>query len=94
MEEVMAQALPLFRTAVLPKAVLRFVDATLRWRSDAPPRKQDKNRYAAGPLDAATTRDLGARREYQDYSSSAAAPAAPAQRLHRITDAVRWRLPR
>jgi hypothetical protein len=90
----MAHALRIFRTGVLPDAVLRFVDTTLRWGFDARPREQDKNQYRAGPLDAATTRDIGARREYLDYSSSAGAPAAPAWRVHRIGDAVRWRLPR
>jgi hypothetical protein len=90
----MAHALQSFRTGGLPDAVLRFVEATLRWRFDARMRRQEKNRYPAGPLDAATTRDIGARREYLDYSSSAGAPAAPARRVHRIADAVRWRLPR
>jgi hypothetical protein len=94
MEEVMAHALRIFRANVLPDAVLRFVDTTLRWEFDVRPRKQDKNRYPTGPLDAATTRDIGARREYQDYSSSAGVPAAATQHLHRIADAVRWRLPR
>jgi hypothetical protein len=94
MEEVMAQALRIFRTSVLPDAVLRFVDATLRLGFDAPPREQDKNRYRAGPLDAATTRDIGARREYQDYSSSAGAPPAATRHLHRVADAIRWPLPR
>jgi hypothetical protein len=90
----MAQALRIFRTAVLPDAVLRFVDATLRWGLDVPPREQDKNRYRAGPLDAATTRDIGARREYQDYASSAGVPADATRHLHRIADRIRWRLPR
>ena len=87
----MAHALQSFRTGGLPDAVLRFVEATLRWRFDARMRRQEKNRYPAGPLDAATTRDIGARREYLDYSSSAGAPAAPARRVHRIADAVRCR---
>jgi hypothetical protein len=94
MEEVMAQALRIFRTAVLPDVVLRFVDTTVRWGFDVRLRKQDKNRYPAGPLDAATMRDIGAHREYQDYSSSAGARAAATRHLHRVADAVWWRLPR
>jgi hypothetical protein len=90
----MAQTLRIFRAAVLPEAVLRFVDATPRWGFDARPREQDKNRYPAGSLDAATTRDIGAGREYQDYSSSAGAPASAARRIHGVADAIRWRLPR
>jgi hypothetical protein len=39
-------------------------------------------------------RDLGLRREYQDYASSADVPPAAAGRLHRIADAARWGLPR
>jgi hypothetical protein len=44
MEEVMAHALRAFRTGGLTDAVLRFVDATLRWGFDARTRGQDGNR--------------------------------------------------
>ena len=94
MEEVMAHALRIFKGDVLPDVVLRFVDTTLRWGIGASPRKLDRNRYPARPLDAPTSRDIGARREYQDYSSAAGTPTAATQQLHRIADAVCWRLPR
>ena len=90
----MAHALQTFRTGGLPDAVLRFVDATLRWGFDARTRGQDENRDRTGPLDAATTRDIGARREYQDYASSARVPSSAARRLHCIADAARCGLPR
>ena len=38
------------------------------------------------PLDGGTLRDIGARREYQDYASSAAVTTGPDLRLHRIAD--------
>jgi hypothetical protein len=90
----MAHALRISRTGVLAEAVLQFVHTALRWGFDARPPKLNENRYPAGPLDAATTRDIGARYEYQDYSSSAGGPAAATRRLHRVADAVRCRLPR
>ena len=93
-EELMAHALQSFRTGGLPDAVLRLVDATLRWGFDARTRKRDENRNWAEPLDAATTRDIGARREYQDYASSARVPSSAARRLHCIADAARCGLPR
>ncbi len=89
----MAHALQIFRTAVLPDAVLGFVDATLRWGIDARTREREQNRHRTGSLDVATTRDIGARREYQDYSSSAGAPASADRHRHRIADAARWGLP-
>ena len=42
------------------------------------------------PLDGGTLRDIGARREYQDYASSAAVTAGSDRRLHRIAEATRW----
>ena len=42
------------------------------------------------PLDGDTLRDIGARREYQDYASSAAVTAGADRRLHRIAEATRW----
>ena len=45
------------------------------------------------PLDGGTLRDIGARREYQDYASSAAVTAGTDRRLHRIAEAARWTSP-
>ena len=89
MEEVMAHALRTFRAGGLPDAVLRFVDATLRWGLEARTCEQDEDRDWAGPLDVATMRDIGARREYQDYapsarvSASTALPPRPSVDYHR-----------
>ena len=94
MEEAMAHALQIFRTAGLPDAVLRFVDTTLRWGLRVRTREQDEDRDRAGPLDGATMRDIGARREYQDYAPLARLSASAARRLHRIADSARCGLPR
>ena len=67
----MAHALQTIRTGGLADAVLRFIDAALRWGFAARTREQDENRDRAGPLDVATMRDIGARHEYQDYAPSA-----------------------
>ncbi len=40
------------------------------------------------PLDGGTLRDIGARREYLDYASSAAVTADSDRRLHRIAEAA------
>jgi len=85
----MAHALQIFRTGGLTDAVLRFVGVSLRWGSDAGPREQKEDRDQVGPLDAATMRDIGARRDYQDYAPSARAPASAARRLHCIVDSAR-----
>ena len=90
----MAHALQTIRTGGLADAVLRFVDATLRWGFAARTREQDENRDRAGPLDVATMRDIGARHEYQDYAPSARVPASAARRLHSIADLARCGLPR
>ena len=90
----MAHALQIFQTSGLPDAVLRFVGATLRWGFNARSREQDGNRDQAGALDEATMRDIGASREYQDYTPSARAPASAARRLHCIVDSARCGLPR
>ena len=90
----MAHALRTFRTGGLTDAVLRFVDASLRWRFDARTREQDEDREPVGPLDMATMRDIGARSEYQDYAPSARVPASAAGRLHSIADSARCGLPR
>jgi hypothetical protein len=94
MEEVMVHALQIFQTGGLPDAVLRFVGAILRWGFDARPREQKEHRDQAGPLDVATMRDIGASREYQDYTPSARAPASAARRLHGIAASAKCGLPR
>ena len=90
----MAHALRTFRTGGLTDAVRRFVDATRHWAFDARTREQDENRDRAGPLDVAAMRDIGARREYQDYAPSARVPASAARRLHRVANSARCGLPR
>ena len=90
----MAHALQTFRTGGLHDAVLRFVDATLRWGFDAPTREQDENRDRTARLDVATIRDIGAHREYQDYAPSARVPASATRRLHCIAESARCGLPR
>ena len=89
----MADALRALRTGGLTDAVLRFVDATLRWRFDARTREQHEDRDRAGPLDVAAMRDIGARSEYQDYAPSARVLASAARRLHCIADSARCGLP-
>ena len=90
----MAHALRIFRTGGLTDAVLRFVDATLRWGLKARTREQDEDRDWAGPLDVATMRDIGARREYLDYVPSAPDSASAARRLHGIAASAKCGLPR
>jgi hypothetical protein len=85
----MAHALQTFRTGGLADAVLRFVGATLRRGFDARTREQNEDRDRTGALDVATMRDIGARREYQDYGPSARVPAYTARRLHCIADSAR-----
>ena len=94
MGAVMVHALRTFRAGGLHDAVLRFVDATLRWGFDAHAREQDEDRDRAGPLDVATMRDIGACREYQDYAPSARVSASAARRLHCMADSARCGLPR
>lgn len=90
----MAHALRAFRAAGLPDAVLRFVEAALRWRLGARTREREEDRDRAGPLDVATMRDTGAIREYQDYAPTAHVPASAARRLHRMADSARCGSPR
>ena len=66
----------------------------LEKKLDARTRERDENRDRAGPLDVATMRDIGARREYQDYAPSARVSASAARRLHCIADSARCGLPR
>ena len=90
----MAHALRIIRTGCLTDAVLRFVDATLRWGLKARTREQDEDRDRAGPLDVATMRDIGALREYQDYAPSARVSVSTARRLHGIAALAKGGLPR
>ena len=90
----MAHALRIFRTDGLLDAILRFVSPTLRWGFEACTCEKNEDRDLAGRLDVATMRDIGARREYQDYAPSAHVPASAVRRLHCIADSARWGLPR
>ena len=79
------------RTGILADVIRRIVDAAL------PPdgfaaraRLHMVGRRAGGSIDADILRDIGARREYQDYSASAAVSAHSDRRLHRIAEAARW----
>ena len=89
----MAHALQLFRNGLLPNALAQSVDAALRRGLRARTRERDDGHHRTGALDALTMRDLGVRREYQDYSSWADVPVFAARRLHRIADAARWGFP-
>jgi hypothetical protein len=94
MEAVMAHALQILRNGILPYAFSQIVDACLGWglaRSTS--RRKDKH-HRTGPLDAATMRDIGVYREYQDYSYPVDVSVSAAQRLHRIAETARWGLPR
>jgi hypothetical protein len=90
----MAHALPTFRIGTLPATLVGFVDATVRMGFAAGARERRAGRHRTTPLDAATMRDIGACREYQDYGCVAEALVGTGQRLHRIADAVRCGLPR
>ncbi len=83
------------RTGSLADVMRRIVEAVLPHDGLAAHRSLRK----AGPhpgrsLDAGTLRDIGARREVQDYSASVAVSACSDRRLHRIAEAARWRSPR
>ena len=88
MEAVMAHALQTIRTGGLADAVLRFVDATLRWGFDGCTRERDEDRDRTALPDVATMRDIGARRDYQDY-----APSARSLGLHGIAASAKCGLP-
>ena len=86
----MAHALQIFEKVLPPDAFAQTISAVLSVGA----RLYGRVQHRAGPLDAVTMRDVGVRREYQDYSSSADVPTSAARRLHRIADAARSRLPR
>jgi hypothetical protein len=91
MEEDMSCSQQLSRTGVPADIVRRILDAVppLDGFAARGSRRQ-VGRHPGGPLDAAILRDLGARREYQDYADSAAVPAGSDRRLHRIAEAALW----
>jgi hypothetical protein len=74
-------------------AACTFIDTVLRRLTGMRSRWQGDGHYRAGPLDAATMRDTGARREYQDYAPFGIVPVCPARRIHQIAEAARWMLP-
>ncbi len=79
------------RTGILAGIMRRIVDAALPHDGFAARRRVRKvDHHRGGSLDADILRDSGARREYQDYSASAAVPAGSDRRLHRIAEAARW----
>jgi hypothetical protein len=60
---------------------------------EAPTCEQDEDRDWAEPLDVATMRDIGARRDYQDYAPSARVSASTARRLYGIAASAKCGLP-
>ncbi len=79
------------RTGIRADVVRWMVEAVLPHDSFAARRSVGKlGHHPGGSLDADTLRDIGARREVQDYSASAAVSAGSDRRLHRIAEAARW----
>ncbi len=79
------------RTRILADIIRRIVDAALPHDGFAARTSVRKvGHHPGGSLDADILRDIGARREYQDYSASAAVSACSNGRLHRITEVARW----
>ena len=78
------------RAGILADVIRRIVDAARPYDGFATRRSMRKFGYhPGGSLDADILRDIGARREYQDYSASAAVSACSEGRLHRIAEAAR-----
>ena len=83
----MAYAERLPRTASPADVIRGIVEAVLPRDGSAGRGRADRARPHPGAgLDAGTLRDIGARREYQDYASSTAVTTGPDLRLHRIAD--------
>jgi hypothetical protein len=95
MEEDMAYTEQVFRAGILANIIRRIVDAALPHDGFAARASLHMvGRRAGGSIDANILRDIGARREYQDYSASTAGSAHSDRRLHRIAEAARWTSPR
>lgn len=78
-------------TGILAEVSRRIVDAALPHGGFAARRSLHKaGRHPVGSLDAGILRDIGAHREVQDYSASAAVSARSDRRLHCIAEATRW----
>lgn len=90
----MTHALRVFGTLVPPDAVLRLVDAALRARFGARTRERDDTRHRAAGLDMDVMRDIGAARQYRDYSASADLSGRSDRHLHRVADGCRSASPR
>ena len=56
-------------------------------------RRHGGRRGVAGSLPAETMRDIGARRDVQDYAATADLAGGSNLRLHRIAETVRWTSP-
>jgi hypothetical protein len=91
MEENMADTEQVSRTGILAEVMRRIADAVQPHDGFATRKSVRKARHhPGGSLDADVLRDIGARREVQDYTASAVASAGSARRLHRIAEAARW----
>ncbi len=89
----MAHTEQVSRTGNLAEIMRRVIDATRPHDGFAAQGRIRKfGRHPGGSLDAGILRDIGARREVQDYSASAAVSASSDRRFHRIAEAARWRL--
>ena len=83
------------RTGILADFIRRIVDAALPHDGFAARGSLRKAGYhTGGSFDADILRDIGARREVQDYAASPAVSACSDRRLHRIAEATRWTSPR
>lgn len=91
MEEDMACSEQFLGTGIQADIVRRILDAVLPHDGSAARRSlRQAGRHPGGSLDAGILRDLGARREYQDYAASAAVSDGSDRRLHRIAEAALW----
>jgi len=78
------------RMGILADVIRRIVDAVRPYDGFAARRSMRKfGHHPGGSLDADILRDIGACREYQDYSALAAVSARSNGRLHRIAEAAR-----
>ncbi|HYZ26225.1 MAG TPA: hypothetical protein VE597_04905 [Geminicoccaceae bacterium] len=93
METIVAHALQILRNGILLHAASQIVDAALGWGLATATRQREDSHHRAGPLDVVTIRDIGVRREHQDYSCPVDVSGSAAQRLHRVAEAARWGLP-
>ncbi len=87
----MAYSEQVSRTGILVEVIGRIVGAVQPYGGVAARRSARKARpHPGGSLDPDILRDIGARREIQDYTASAAVSAGSDRRLHRFAAAARW----